>query len=77
MGIGCLCLFSRNNFADRSGDAEVHDGGQSVNDDIRTRSIDICSIFFNRNTVCLYSVSNVIGMDYVQRLFIYIKCSNQ
>ena len=76
MGIGCLCLFSRNNSADRSGDAEVHDGKQSDDDDSCALIVGICSIFFNRNTVCLYSVSNDIGMDYVQRLFIYIKCSN-
>ena len=77
MGIGCLCLYCRNNSADRSGDAEVHYGGQSADDDIRTCSIGICRIFFNRNTIYLHPVSNVIGMDYVQRLFIYIKCSNQ
>ena len=77
MGVCSLCVFCNIDTSDRSRDAEVHVGRQYGYDDSCAPLFGIGSIFFNWNTLCVHLVGNDIGLDNVQRLFVYIKCSNQ
>ena len=69
-----LSLFCSDYLADRNRDVTIHNRRQFLFNAFGYGRAGVHRIFLSRNTVCVHSVSNGIGVDSVQRIFVHLKC---